>query len=94
MTNFYLYCLEVVKPILEQESGFIYGQDFRLAYSPERVNPGDEEHTLQTLKQINYFKRYLHGLKSLVHNLGAIFFTLQAISHPDQFLAPAFFLPL
>lgn len=36
---------EVVKPILE-ESGFRCGQDFKIAYSPERINPGDEEHTL------------------------------------------------
>ena len=36
---------EVVKPILE-ESGFKSGEEFRLAYSPERINPGDEEHTI------------------------------------------------
>jgi len=52
MTNFYLYCLELVKPILEQESGLSCGPDFRLAYSPERVNPGDEEHTLQNITKI------------------------------------------
>ncbi|GAB6275427.1 MAG: nucleotide sugar dehydrogenase [Peptococcaceae bacterium] len=43
---------EIVKPILEQESGLSCGPDFRLAYSPERVNPGDEEHTLQNITKI------------------------------------------
>ena len=36
---------EIVKPILEKESGLKCGQDFRIAYSPERINPGDTEHT-------------------------------------------------
>ncbi|GAF78949.1 unnamed protein product, partial [marine sediment metagenome] len=35
---------EVVKPILEG-SGLECGCDFKIAYSPERINPGDEEHT-------------------------------------------------
>jgi len=43
---------EVVKSILEQESDYTCGPDFRLAYSPERVNPGDEEHTLQNITKI------------------------------------------
>ena len=40
---------EVVKPVLEKESGFQCGPDFRIAYSPERINPGDTDHTLDTI---------------------------------------------
>lgn len=42
---------EVVKPIFE-EQGWQYGTDFRLAYSPERVNPGDEQHTVRTITKV------------------------------------------
>lgn len=43
---------EEVKPILENESGLICGQDFKIGYSPERVNPGDEEHTIDKITKI------------------------------------------
>lgn len=43
---------EVVAPILEQESGFVLGEDFKIGYSPERVNPGDEEHTIDKITKI------------------------------------------
>ena len=42
---------EIVKPILEK-SGLECGSDFRLAYSPERVNPGDEEHALDRITKV------------------------------------------
>jgi UDPglucose 6-dehydrogenase/UDP-N-acetyl-D-galactosamine dehydrogenase len=42
---------EVVKPILE-ELGRKCGKDFRLAYSPERINPGDEEHNVDKIVKI------------------------------------------
>jgi len=42
---------EVMRPILE-ESGLKCGQDFKIAYSPERINPGDEEHTIDKVIKI------------------------------------------
>jgi UDP-N-acetyl-D-galactosamine dehydrogenase len=42
---------EVVKPILE-ESGLKCGKDFKIAYSPERINPGDKEHTIDKVTKV------------------------------------------
>jgi UDP-N-acetyl-D-galactosamine dehydrogenase len=39
-------------PILEKESGLKYPVDFKVGYSPERINPGDREHTLQTIVKV------------------------------------------
>lgn len=43
---------DVCVPILEQESGLKCGVDFKIAYSPERINPGDKQHRLNTIKKI------------------------------------------
>jgi UDP-N-acetyl-D-galactosamine dehydrogenase len=43
---------EVCIPILERESGFKWKQDFFVGYSPERINPGDKEHTLTKILKI------------------------------------------
>ncbi|MCD6434565.1 MAG: nucleotide sugar dehydrogenase [Candidatus Diapherotrites archaeon] len=43
---------EICKPIIEKESGFKEGVDFFLAYSPERANPGDKEHTIETIVKV------------------------------------------
>lgn len=39
-------------PILEKESGLRFGSDFTVGYSPERINPGDKVHTLETITKI------------------------------------------
>lgn len=43
---------EVCMPILEEKSGMKCGKDFKIAYSPERVNPGDKVHRFETIKKI------------------------------------------
>ena len=43
---------EVCVPILERESGLKFNQDFFAGYSPERINPGDKEHRLTTIKKV------------------------------------------
>jgi UDP-N-acetyl-D-galactosamine dehydrogenase len=39
-------------PVLEAESGLKFGDDFKIGYSPERINPGDKEHTIRTILKI------------------------------------------
>lgn len=39
-------------PILEQEAGFKCGVDFKIGYSPERINPGDKKHRLSNIVKI------------------------------------------
>ncbi|WP_291858171.1 nucleotide sugar dehydrogenase [Marinilabilia sp.] len=39
-------------PILEEESGLKFNEDFKVGYSPERINPGDKEHTLTKILKI------------------------------------------
>lgn len=43
---------DICVPILEQESGLKCGVDFKIGYSPERINPGDKVHRLETIKKI------------------------------------------
>ena len=43
---------EVCVPVLERESGLKWKQDFFVGYSPERINPGDKEHTLVKILKI------------------------------------------
>jgi len=43
---------ELMVPILERESGMTCGLDFKVGYSPERVNPGDELHTIDKITKV------------------------------------------
>ena len=43
---------EVCVPILEQQSGLVFNQDFHVGYSPERINPGDKQHRLPSIKKV------------------------------------------
>lgn len=39
-------------PVLERESGLTCGRDFKIGYSPERINPGDKEHTFTKIRKV------------------------------------------
>ncbi len=43
---------DICVPILEKESGLTCGVDFKIGYSPERINPGDKVHRLETITKI------------------------------------------
>jgi UDP-N-acetyl-D-glucosamine/UDP-N-acetyl-D-galactosamine dehydrogenase len=43
---------EVCVPIIEKESGLAFNRDFFAGYSPERINPGDREHRLETILKV------------------------------------------
>lgn len=43
---------DICVPLLEQGSGLVYNVDFFVGYSPERINPGDKEHTITKIKKV------------------------------------------
>ena len=43
---------EICVPILEQESKLTFNKDFYVGYSPERINPGDKEHTVEKILKV------------------------------------------
>ncbi len=43
---------EECAPILEQCSGLKVGTDFNVGYSPERINPGDKQHRLESITKV------------------------------------------
>lgn len=48
---------DVCAPVLERESGLTLNRDFFVGYSPERINPGDREHRLETVTKITSVPR-------------------------------------
>ncbi len=68
---------EVCIPILEKISGLTYNVDFKVGYSPERINPGDKVHTLTQIKKIvsgsdeiagqEIYKIYDHIIEAGIH---------------------------
>lgn len=58
---------DVCIPILEEESGLKCGRDFKVGYSPERINPGDKVHRLENIKKIvsGMDDESLHEIKSI-----------------------------
>jgi UDP-N-acetyl-D-glucosamine/UDP-N-acetyl-D-galactosamine dehydrogenase len=43
---------EICAPIIEREAGLVCGSDFFVGYSPERINPGDREHTIDKITKV------------------------------------------
>lgn len=43
---------EVCVPVLEQASGLAFNREFFVGYSPERINPGDREHTVEKIRKV------------------------------------------
>lgn len=43
---------DICVPIIEKQSGLKYGKDWKIGYSPERVNPGDKEHTVEKITKV------------------------------------------
>ncbi|MCL1479100.1 Vi polysaccharide biosynthesis UDP-N-acetylglucosamine C-6 dehydrogenase TviB [Marinobacter sp. M3C] len=43
---------EVCVPVLERVSGLVFNKDFFAGYSPERINPGDKEHRVTTIRKV------------------------------------------
>lgn len=73
---------EICIPILEKYSGLICGKDFKVGYSPERINPGDKVHRLENIVKVvsgideesleNIYKVYSNIIKAGVYKVSSI----------------------
>src|SRR5690606_7588883 len=62
-------------PVVETHSGLTFNQDFYAGYSPERINPGDKEHRVTTIKKVTsgstpQVADYLDGLYASIITAG------------------------
>lgn len=71
---------EICVPLLETHSGLKHGEDFFVGYSPERINPGDQHHTFNTITKV------VSGCNSETTNLIAQVY--QSVILADIYLAP------
>jgi UDPglucose 6-dehydrogenase/UDP-N-acetyl-D-galactosamine dehydrogenase len=69
---------EIVAPILENESGMKCGADFKIGYSPERINPGDDAHALDKItKIVAGMDKLFCKQKPLLKNIPIVFLLAQ-----------------
>jgi UDP-N-acetyl-D-galactosamine dehydrogenase len=72
---------DVCVPILEKESGLVCGKDFKVGYSPERINPGDQVHKLENIQKI------VSGMdEETLENIAAVY---ELIIHAGVYKAPS-----
>jgi len=62
---------EICLPILEKKSGLKGGVDFKVGYSPERINPGDKEHTLEKIVKV-VAAQDAESLEIVAHTYGRV----------------------
>jgi len=62
---------EICLPILEKKSGLKAGVDFKVGYSPERINPGDKEHTLEKIVKV-VSAQDAESLEIVAHTYGMV----------------------
>jgi UDP-N-acetyl-D-galactosamine dehydrogenase len=72
---------DICVPILEKESSLVCGKDFKVGYSPERINPGDKVHRLENIRKI------VAGMdEETVENIAAVY---ELIIHAGAYKAPS-----
>ena len=65
-------CTKRCIPVLEEHSGLKFPNDFKVGYSPERINPGDKEHTITKIKKKKFQVAMLNHLILLIRFIETI----------------------